>query len=85
MRDGVRLFATRPAAPGRYPVLLQHVPYDKSAGSAQVIDAIRAAEQGYAVVAQNTRGRYTSQGELAPFLSDTQDGDDTVEWCAAEP
>jgi hypothetical protein len=25
------------------------------------------------------------EGELAPFLSDTQDGDDTVEWCAAEP
>jgi uncharacterized protein len=41
--------------------------------------------QGCAVVVQNTRGRYTSESELAPFLSDTQDGDDTVEWCATVP
>jgi uncharacterized protein len=87
MRDRTRLFADiyRPAAPGRYPVLLQRTPYDKSAGRAQFLDAIRAAEQGYAVVVQDTRGRYTSEGEFGPFLSDIQDGYDTVEWCAAEP
>src|SRR5712692_5557731 len=87
MRHGARLFADiyRPAARGRYPVLLQRTPYDKSAGRAQFLDAIRAAEQGYAVVVQDTRGRYTSEGEFAPFLSDIQDGYDTVELCAAEP
>jgi putative CocE/NonD family hydrolase len=87
MRDGVRLFADiyRPAAPGRYPVLLQRTPYNKSAGRAQFIDAIRAAEQGYAVVIQDTRGRYTSEGEFTPFLDDIEDGYDTVEWCAGEP
>lgn len=87
MRDGVRLFADiyRPSPAGQYPVLLQRTSYDKSAGRAQFLDAIRAAEQGYAVVIQDTRGRYGSEGEFAPFVSDIQDGYDTVEWCAGEP
>src|SRR5229473_4266516 len=87
MRDGVRLFADvyRPAQAGRYPVLLQRTAYDKNAGRAQFLDAIRAAESGYAVVVQDTRGRYASEGEFAPFLSESLDGFDTVEWCAAEP
>lgn len=87
MRDGVRLFADiyRPSPSGRYPVLLQRTPYDKSAGRGQFLDAIRAAEQGYAVVIQDTRGRYSSEGEFGPFVSDIQDGYDTVEWCASEP
>ena len=86
MRDGARLLADiyRPAARGHYPVLLQRTPYDKSAGRAQFLDSIRAAERGYAVVIQDTRGRYTSEGEFAPFLSDIEDGYDTVEWCAGE-
>jgi uncharacterized protein len=59
MRDGVRLYADiyRPSSSGRYSVLLQRTPYDKSAGRAQFLDAIRAAEQGYAVAIQDTRGR----------------------------
>jgi putative CocE/NonD family hydrolase len=86
MRDGARLYADiyRPSPSGRYPVLLQRTPYDKSAGRAQFLDAIRAAEQGYAVVIQDTRGRYSSDGEFAPFVSDIEDGYDTVEWCAGE-
>jgi uncharacterized protein len=86
MRDGVRLFADiyRPSPARQYPVLLQRTPYDKSAGRAQFLDAIRAAEQGYAVVIQDTRGRYSSEGEFAPFVSDIRDGYDTVEWCAGE-
>ncbi|MBV8358784.1 MAG: CocE/NonD family hydrolase [Deltaproteobacteria bacterium] len=87
MRDGTRLSADiyRPSPSGRYPVLLQRTPYDKSAGRAQFLDAIRAAEQGYAAVIQDTRGRYSSEGEFAPFISDIQDGYDTIEWCAGEP
>lgn len=87
MRDGARLFADiyRPSLAGRYPVLLQRTPYDKSAGRGQFLDAIGAAEQGYALVIQDTRGRYTSEGEFQPFVSDIQDGYDTVEWCAGEP
>src|SRR5690242_11962709 len=87
MRDSVRLSADvyRPSRSGRYPVLLQRTPYDKSAARGQFLDAIHAAEQGYAVVIQDTRGHYSSDGEFTPFVSDIQDGYDTVEWCAGEP
>ena len=87
MRDGIRLLADlyRPSRVGRYPLLLQRTPYDKSAGRAQFLDAIKAAEQGYAVVIQDTRGRYSSEGEFTTLVSDIQDGYGTVEWRASEP
>ena len=89
MRDSVLLSADvfRPSPRGRYPVLLQRTPYGK--GQAQIafniLNPIRAAEAGYVVVIQDTRGRYASEGEFAPFLYESQDGFDTVEWCAAQP
>src|SRR3954467_8356157 len=65
-RDGVRLAAdiSRPArddkpAEGRFPALLTRTPYDKS-GSAG--EGRFYAERGYVVVANDTRGRYTSEG-----------------------
>ncbi len=87
MRDGVRLFADvyRPAAPGQYPVLLQRTAYSKGGqnGSA-MMNPIRAASEGFAVVVQDCRGRYSSEGDWTPFFSEIEDGYDTVEWCAAQ-
>ncbi len=89
MRDGVRLFADvyRPAAREQRPVLLQRTAYDKGRGqmASSMLDPIRAVEAGYVVVIQDTRGRYASEGEFAPFVAETDDGYDTVEWCAAQP
>lgn len=89
MRDGTLLYADvyRPSAPGRYPVLVQRLPYDKEllAQAALLLDPLRAASQGYAVVIQDVRGRYASQGEFYPFLHEMTDGYDTVEWAAAQP
>ena len=88
MRDGVTLYADlyRPDdAPGPFPVLLQRTPYDKSQGRAGALDALRAASHGYAVVIQDTRGRYASEGDFYPFLNETDDGYDTIQWCAAQP
>src|SRR5262249_28730555 len=34
---------------------------------------------------QDVRGRYTSDGEWYPFLHESEDGFDTVEWAAALP
>ena len=89
MRDGVTLFADvyRPAGDGRYPIVLQRTPYDKSAPDSRFgsLDVIRAASEGYAVVIQDVRGRYTSQGEFYPFLNEVNDGYDSVEWAAAQP
>jgi len=83
-RDGVTLRADiyRPAAEGKYPVLLQRTPYDKN----NTADFGRTgAARGYIVVVQDVRGRYTSDGEWYTFKHETLDGWDTVEWAAALP
>jgi putative CocE/NonD family hydrolase len=88
MRDGVRLMADvyRPAVGGQYPVLLQRTAYGKDAqNTSSMLNTLRAAQEGYVVVIQDGRGRYTSGGEFAPFVTESQDGYDTVEWCAAQP
>jgi putative CocE/NonD family hydrolase len=83
-RDGVTLRADiyRPAADGNYPVLLQRTPYDKNTTAPF---ATAAAQRGYLVVAQDVRGRYTSDGEWYPFKHESADGFDAVEWAAALP
>ena len=87
MRDGITLYADlyRPAGDTPLPTLLQRTPYDKSQSRTGSLDALRAASHGYAVVIQDTRGRYASEGEFYPFLNEPDDGYDTVQWCAAQP
>ena len=88
VRDGVRLAADiyRPAregkpAPGRFPALLTRTPYDKS-GSAG--EGKYYAERGYVVVANDTRGRFASEGTWHGLADDPQDGHDIVEWIATQ-
>lgn len=89
MRDGIILYADiyRPAGEGSYPVLLQRTPYNKSDPlvTSSEGDALRFAEAGYAVVIQDVRGRYASQGEFYVLENESHDGYDTVGWCAAQP
>jgi putative CocE/NonD family hydrolase len=89
-RDGTRLFADvyRPDDDGAYPCLVQRTPYDKLNmlyTFAATIDPTRAVERGYAVVVQDCRGRFGSEGEWHPFVHEADDGYDTVEWLAQQP
>lgn len=88
MRDGVRLatdvYRLDGAPPA--PVLLARTPYDKEhalAGSG--FDILRAVQAGYAVVIQDVRGRYASEGVFAPMFQETRDGVDMIAWAAAQP
>ncbi len=83
-RDGVTLYADiyRPAGDASFPVLLTRTPYNKT-GSSDF--GHMGAMRGYMVVAQDVRGRYTSEGEWYPFKHEIEDGYDTVEWAAALP
>ena len=90
MRDGTvlhdrRLPAGRPT--GRYPVLLQRTPYNKELTGLALVqtDTFRAVRRGYAVVIQDCRGRYRSDGDFNPFLQEINDGYDAVEWCGSQP
>ena len=87
MRDGTTLYADvyRPDGPGPFPTILQRTPYDKTAGlAAQMLDPMKAAKAGFALIIQDTRGRFTSGGEFNCFIDDINDGYDTVEWAAAQ-
>ena len=87
MRDGVTLYADiyRPEGAGPFPVLLQRTPYDKGNPlSMTSLDPMKSARNGYAVMIQDTRGRYNSEGEFYCFRDEINDGYDTVEWAAAQ-
>ena len=86
MRDGVVLRAEvwRPAAAGRFPVLVYRTPYDRRRAQGDGSTVARAAKRGYAVVVQDVRGRYGSEGEFEPYRNEGRDGYDTIEWAAAQ-
>ncbi|HXE76252.1 MAG TPA: CocE/NonD family hydrolase [Candidatus Xenobia bacterium] len=87
MRDGVVLRADvwRPAPDGRFPVLVYRTPYDKRRAREDYTTFRRAVERGYAVVIQDVRGRFASDGEFVPYRNEGRDGYDTIEWAAAQP
>jgi predicted acyl esterase len=80
MRDGVRLatFITLPEGPGPFPVILTRTPYAIQPGRAGFVAA------GYAVVQQNLRGLFDSEGKWELFATEIADGYDTVEWIARQ-
>ncbi|HKW56204.1 MAG TPA: CocE/NonD family hydrolase [Candidatus Acidoferrum sp.] len=84
MRDGATLRADiyRPKAEGKFPVLLVRTPYDKTG---ETNFGLKAAARGYVVIAQDVRGRFTSEGDFYTFANESADGYDTVEWAAALP
>lgn len=88
MRDGVTLMADvyRPAGDEPCPVILIRLPYDKAqAENVSYSHPSWYARHGYIVVAQDTRGRYASEGDWYPFRHEAEDGYDTVEWAARLP
>lgn len=89
MRDGTRLAADvyLPAHENkpieqRFPVILTRTPYDKS-GNASFGKYFAA--RGYVFVAQDTRGRYKSDGVWHWLSDDGPDGVDTAKWIAEQP
>ena len=85
MRDGVKLYADiyLPKNPGRYPTIVVRTPYGvQRDGMHQTM--VKYAQHGYAVVLQDVRGRYESDGKWEPFRDEANDGFDTIEWAAAQ-
>ena len=88
MRDGTVLRANvyRPAGDGRWPVLLARLPYGKEYELGRSsLDPVNAARRGYAVIVQDTRGRFRSEGEFVPYAREAEDGFDSVQWAAGLP
>lgn len=96
MRDGVKLAtdiyfpvarsgdgAASTPLPERLPVVLVRTPYGK--GNGKSADGQYFASCGYAVVVQDTRGRYRSDGVWRWLTDDIPDGFDCAEWIAKQP
>jgi putative CocE/NonD family hydrolase len=84
MRDGISLATDiyRPAAEGRFPVILVRTPYKKEMGELQ---ARYYARRGYVFAIQDCRGRFASPGTWEPLIHEAHDGYDTIEWLAQQP
>ena len=81
MRDGVELSADLylPRASGTFPTVLMRTPYSNNMDV--TIERARVlANDGYACVIQDIRGRWDSDGDYYPFHPDVDDGFDTQEW-----
>jgi len=87
MRDGVVLYADvlRPAENGKFPVLVYRTPYGKDTAQREYTTFKHAVDRGYAVVVQDVRGRFQSEGEFRPYENEGRDGYDTIEWAASQP
>lgn len=86
MRDGVLLSADvfEPDGTGPFPVLVYRTPYGKIDAAESYDTHLEAVARGYAVVLQDVRGRYGSEGTFDPYRNEGSDGYDTIEWAAAQ-
>lgn len=86
MRDGVVLRAdlALPATTGRFPTLVYRTPYGKQFALKEGGTFEKAVARGYAVVIQDVRGRYASDGDFLPYQNEGRDGYDTIEWAARQ-
>ncbi len=90
MRDNAQLATDvyLSETPGAWPAILIRTPYSKELGAEELLGVGLLVGQGYAVVVQDMRGRFASQGVDSLFLDDgwgaRQDGYDTVEWIAGQ-
>lgn len=89
MRDGTRLatdlyFPVKDQArlTGKLPAILTRSPYNKHGAASQ---GKYFASYGYVFVAQDTRGRYASDGIWHMLTDDGPDGLDTARWIVGRP
>lgn len=88
MRDGIRLatdvYLPEDGQPAE--AVLVRLPYDKNS---RYVFFRWVAEifnrRGYAMVVQDVRGKFRSEGETLGFVGEANDGYDTIEWIIAQP
>jgi hypothetical protein len=85
MRDHVKLAADLflPEREGRWPAILIRTPYNRKGAGAAGYRSF--ARYGYAVVIQDVRGRYASQGTFRGMAQEGADGNDTINWISEQP
>jgi putative CocE/NonD family hydrolase len=84
MHDGIHLSANifLPEDHGRFPTVLVRTPYGKGIDLVPNWQAL--VDRGYAVMVEDVRGRYESEGAFAPFTQEPPDANDTLNWIARQ-
>ena len=88
MRDGVRLATDvyLPSDGTPTEAVLVRLPYDKNS---RYVFFTWVAEiftrHGYAMVVQDVRGKFRSEGRTLGFVTEANDGYDTIDWITAQP
>jgi putative CocE/NonD family hydrolase len=88
-RDGIRLatdifLPTRDGVVAqRVPAIVERTPYNTERQSESLVNFF--VPRGYAVVVQDVRGRYRSEGKWRPMTDDGPDGADLLKWIAGQP
>lgn len=91
MRDGVHLATDcyLPAAVregGCVPAVMLRGPYGRRDDISFIPALARLLlDRGWAVVAQDVRGKWDSEGEATPFAAEVADGSDTLDWIVGRP
>ncbi len=94
MRDGVRLATDvyRPRnATGPVPIVFVRTPYNfnywdvRNGVPADMTRALTAVKRGYALVLQNERGHFFSEGHYDILGAPVSDGEDALSWMQKQP
>ncbi|MEI7435843.1 MAG: CocE/NonD family hydrolase [bacterium] len=82
MRDGTELCATLylPLQGCVFPSVLVRTAYNRTYGYDPYFTT-----HDMALIVQDTRGRYDSEGTHNPFVNEAEDGADTIRWIAIQP
>ncbi len=85
MRDSVQLdtHVFHPNSASRFPAILIRTPYGKGLDLLPSYEAF--VNRGYAMVVQDVRGRYLSDGTFDALDQEGADGYDTLNWIARQP
>ena len=80
MRDGVKLATDifLPEGDGPFPTIIYRTPYGKVGEREHV--GFGFLDYGIAIVVQDHRGCFDSEGEYTAFASDGRDANDTIKW-----
>lgn len=87
MPDGIGLATDvyLPAGSTPAPTVLMRLPYGKRSYGEVRFWVGELTERGFAVVAQDMRGRHGSEGVFAPYPNAGSDGAETLDWIVAQP
>ncbi len=88
MRDGIRLATDvyLPDSHDRLPAILVRLPYDKNSRYVFFEHiAKRATARGYAMVVQDVRGKFRSEGVTLGWVHEANDGYDSIDWVSKQP